>query len=73
MFLINLSSVYISEIHGNIILMFIQVGGNLKARTFFESQPDYKPDMKIQQKYNTKAAAMYRQKVSCILLFKKKT
>lgn len=43
---------------------FKQVGGNLKARDFFESQPDFKPGLTIQQKYNTKAAAMYRQKVS---------
>lgn len=40
------------------------MGGNGKAREFFESQPDYKPGLTIPQKYNTKAAAMYRQKVS---------
>ncbi|CAG9781705.1 unnamed protein product [Diatraea saccharalis] len=42
----------------------MMVGGNLKAREFFESQPDYKPGMTILQKYNTKAAAMYRQKIA---------
>ncbi|XP_060809589.1 ADP-ribosylation factor GTPase-activating protein 1 isoform X2 [Amyelois transitella] len=41
----------------------MMVGGNAKAREFLESQPDYKPDMSIPQKYNTKAAAMYRQKI----------
>lgn len=40
-----------------------QVGGNQKAREHFESSSDYKPGMTIPQKYNTKAAAMYRQKV----------
>jgi ADP-ribosylation factor GTPase-activating protein 1 len=42
----------------------MKVGGNRKAKQFFESQPDYKPNMSIQQKYNTKAAALYRDKVS---------
>ncbi|XP_072930909.1 ADP-ribosylation factor GTPase-activating protein 1 isoform X2 [Epargyreus clarus] len=42
------------------------VGGNAKAQAFFESQPDYKSEMKIQQKYNTKAAAMYRQKITAL-------
>lgn len=41
-----------------------QVGGNQKAREFFESQPEYKPGLTISQKYNTKMAAMYRQKVN---------
>uniref|UniRef100_A0A2H1WHQ2 SFRICE_013246 n=1 Tax=Spodoptera frugiperda TaxID=7108 RepID=A0A2H1WHQ2_SPOFR len=40
----------------------MHVGGNGKARDFFESSSDYKPGMTIPQKYNTKAAAMYRQK-----------
>ncbi|XP_039763154.1 ADP-ribosylation factor GTPase-activating protein 1 [Pararge aegeria] len=44
----------------------MMVGGNLKARTFFESQPDYKAEMKIVQKYNTKAAAMYRQQITAL-------
>ncbi|RVE44633.1 hypothetical protein evm_010719 [Chilo suppressalis] len=42
------------------------VGGNLKAREFLESQPDYKQGMTIPQKYNTKAAAMYRQKITAL-------
>ena len=44
----------------------MKVGGNRKAKLFFESQPDYKPNMSVQQKYNTKAAALYRDKV-CII------
>ncbi|KAL4717749.1 hypothetical protein ACJJTC_000898 [Scirpophaga incertulas] len=44
----------------------MMVGGNLKAKEFFESQPDYKQDMTIPQKYNTKAAAMYRQKIAAL-------
>ncbi|KAI8431200.1 hypothetical protein MSG28_001238 [Choristoneura fumiferana] len=43
-----------------------QVGGNAKAKEFLESQPDYKPGMTIPQKYNTKAAAMYRQKIAAL-------
>ncbi|KAL0279822.1 UNVERIFIED_CONTAM: hypothetical protein PYX00_001303 [Menopon gallinae] len=42
------------------------VGGNKNAREFFESQSDYNPSMSIQQKYNTKAAALYRDKISCL-------
>ncbi|CAH0703187.1 unnamed protein product [Spodoptera exigua] len=42
----------------------MMVGGNGKARDFFESSSDYKPGMTIPQKYNTKAAAMYRQKIA---------
>ena len=41
-----------------------QVGGNGKARQFLEGSPDFKPGLTIPQKYNTKAASMYRQKVS---------
>ncbi|CAB3226389.1 unnamed protein product [Arctia plantaginis] len=44
----------------------MMVGGNGKAREFFESQPDYKPGLTIPQKYNTKAAAMYRQKITAL-------
>lgn len=42
----------------------MKVGGNAKAREFLESQPDYDDTMSIQQKYNTKAAALYRDKIS---------
>lgn len=45
---------------------FGQVGGNRNAREFFENQPDYDDTMSIQQKYNTKAAALYRDKISTL-------
>lgn len=41
----------------------MKVGGNRNAREFFETQDDYDDTMSIQQKYNTKAAALYRDKV----------
>lgn len=41
----------------------MKVGGNKKARAFFKSQPDYSPGMTLQEKYNSKAAALYRDKV----------
>lgn len=41
----------------------MKVGGNRNAREFFESQPDWDEDMSISQRYNTKAAALYRDKV----------
>lgn len=42
----------------------MKVGGNKNAREFFESQPDWDDSMSISQKYNTKAAALYRDKVN---------
>uniref|UniRef100_A0A6M2DRY6 ADP-ribosylation factor GTPase-activating protein 1 n=1 Tax=Xenopsylla cheopis TaxID=163159 RepID=A0A6M2DRY6_XENCH len=44
----------------------MKVGGNKQAREFFESQPDWDDSMSIQQKYNTKAAALYRDKIYCL-------
>ncbi|KAF7265967.1 hypothetical protein GWI33_020704 [Rhynchophorus ferrugineus] len=44
----------------------MKVGGNRNARVFFEAQPDWEDTMTIQQKYNTKAAALYRDKISTI-------
>lgn len=41
----------------------MKVGGNKNAREFFLSQSDYNESMPIQQKYNTKAAALYQDKV----------
>lgn len=46
----------------------MSVGGNKNAREFFESQSDYNPSMSIQQKYNTKTAALYRDK-ACICTY----
>jgi len=41
----------------------MKVGGNRKARRFLESQPDYSKSMSLMEKYNSKAAALYRDKV----------
>lgn len=41
----------------------MKVGGNRNARVFFEAQSDWDDNMTVQQKYNTKAAALYRDKV----------
>ena len=46
----------------------MKVGGNRKAKLFFESQADYNSNWSIQQKYNSKAAALYRDKVSTYFL-----
>ncbi|KAL1516879.1 hypothetical protein ABEB36_000717 [Hypothenemus hampei] len=40
----------------------MKIGGNRNARVFLEAQPDWYDTMSIQQKYNTKAAALYRDK-----------
>jgi ADP-ribosylation factor GTPase-activating protein 1 len=47
----------------------MKVGGNAKAKAFFESQSDYKPGMSTQQKYNSRAAALYKNKVCTDLIF----
>ncbi|KAJ8667959.1 hypothetical protein QAD02_009622 [Eretmocerus hayati] len=44
----------------------MKVGGNRKAREFFESQSDWDDSMSITQKYNTKAAALYRDKIATL-------
>ena len=43
----------------------MKVGGNDKARKFLESQPDYSSTMPISQKYSTRAAELWRDKVKC--------
>lgn len=43
--------------------MKIKVGGNENARLWFESQPDYKKAMSLKEKYESKAAALFRDKV----------
>lgn len=52
-----------------IISFHVQVGGNKNAMEFFKSQPDWKDSMSIEQKYNTKAAALYRDKVNILEQF----
>ncbi|CAG9854749.1 unnamed protein product [Phyllotreta striolata] len=44
----------------------MKAGGNRNARVFFEAQPDWDDNMNIQQRYNTKAAALYRDKISTL-------
>ncbi|GMT30214.1 hypothetical protein PFISCL1PPCAC_21511, partial [Pristionchus fissidentatus] len=41
----------------------MKVGGNQRARDFFESQPDYKEKWSLTEKYNSRAAALLRDKV----------
>lgn len=42
----------------------MEAGGNQKARQFLESQADFQPNWSITDKYNSKAAALLRDKVS---------
>ncbi|KAI7850610.1 hypothetical protein BDC45DRAFT_518048 [Circinella umbellata] len=42
----------------------MELGGNGKAKAFFESQPDYNSNMNMQDKYNSQCAALYRDKLS---------
>jgi ADP-ribosylation factor GTPase-activating protein 1 len=44
----------------------MKVGGNRQAKEFLESQSDYSSDMSIQQRYNTRAAALYRDKITAL-------
>ncbi|KAL3287207.1 hypothetical protein HHI36_001684 [Cryptolaemus montrouzieri] len=44
----------------------MKVGGNRNARVFLEAQPDYDDCLSITEKYNTKAAALYRDKISTL-------
>ncbi|KAI9139161.1 hypothetical protein BKA69DRAFT_1030756 [Paraphysoderma sedebokerense] len=41
----------------------MQMGGNKKALEFFRSQPDYREGMSITEKYQSKFAALYKEKV----------
>ncbi|CAJ0577509.1 unnamed protein product, partial [Mesorhabditis spiculigera] len=42
----------------------MKAGGNQAFREFLESQPDYDPTWSMQQKYNSRAAALFRDKVT---------
>ncbi|EUB60586.1 ADP-ribosylation factor GTPase-activating protein [Echinococcus granulosus] len=42
----------------------MKVGGNKNARLFFESQSDYRSSWSLSEKYNSRAAALLRDKVS---------
>lgn len=47
-------------------LVKMKVGGNQKAREFFEDEEDNWDSMTIHQRYNSKAAALYRDKISTL-------
>ena len=42
----------------------MKVGGNRKAKDFFQSQADYREGCSLQEKYDSRAAALYRDKVN---------
>ncbi|KAM3585993.1 ADP-ribosylation factor GTPase-activating protein gcs1 [Umbelopsis sp. WA50703] len=42
----------------------MDLGGNKKAKAFFESQPDYSPSMSLPEKYNSHFASLYREKLT---------
>lgn len=43
----------------------MKVGGNRQAKEFFASQPDYNAEtMNFKQRYDSRAAALYRDKIS---------
>uniref|UniRef100_A0A8I3X840 ARF GTPase activating protein 1 n=1 Tax=Callithrix jacchus TaxID=9483 RepID=A0A8I3X840_CALJA len=44
----------------------MKVGGNAKFREFLESQEDYDPCWSLQDKYNSRAAALFRDKVTAL-------
>uniref|UniRef100_A0A0K8U0G5 ADP-ribosylation factor GTPase-activating protein 1 n=1 Tax=Bactrocera latifrons TaxID=174628 RepID=A0A0K8U0G5_BACLA len=44
----------------------MKVGGNSKAREFFEDHPDWDDRSPITQRYNSKVAALYRDKISTL-------
>uniref|UniRef100_A0A1A9VIR5 ADP-ribosylation factor GTPase-activating protein 1 n=1 Tax=Glossina austeni TaxID=7395 RepID=A0A1A9VIR5_GLOAU len=48
----------------------MKVGGNRNAREFLEQREDWNDRLPINQKYNTKAAALYRDKIATLALGK---
>lgn len=41
----------------------MKAGGNAKFREFLEAQEDYEPSWSLQDKYSSRAAALFRDKV----------
>ena len=41
----------------------MKVGGNSRAKEFFDSQSDIYPGISFSDKYNSRTAALYRDKV----------
>ena len=48
-------------------VMKMKVGGNRKAKDFLEDHTDWNASAPISQKYNSRAAALYKDKVNIIL------
>ncbi|XP_025018083.1 ADP-ribosylation factor GTPase-activating protein 1 [Tetranychus urticae] len=48
----------------DIELAKMKAGGNKKAKEFLSSQPDWNPFMPLSERYNSKAAALYRDKIA---------
>ncbi|KAM4842328.1 ADP-ribosylation factor GTPase-activating protein 1 isoform 3-T3 [Thomomys bottae] len=44
----------------------MKAGGNAKFREFLEAQEDFDPDWPLQDKYNSRAAALFRDKVATL-------
>jgi len=44
----------------------MKVGGNRRAREFFDTQDDWDETLPIKKRYNSKAAALYRDKILCL-------
>ncbi|KAM7326713.1 hypothetical protein ACRRTK_013080 [Alexandromys fortis] len=44
----------------------MKAGGNAKFREFLEAQEDYEPSWSLQDKYSSKAAALFRDKVATL-------
>lgn len=44
----------------------MKVGGNSNAKMFFNGEPDCRDNMSISEKYNTKGAALYRDKIATL-------
>lgn len=42
----------------------MKVGGNRRAKEFFQSQPDWNDSMPLTDKYSSKAAALYKDKIT---------
>lgn len=42
----------------------MELGGNIKAKEFFEASPDFYQGMSIKEKYSSIFATQYKEKVS---------
>lgn len=51
------------DIWKDLELAKMQVGGNRRAKEFLENQPDWSDKLPFSEKYQTKAAALYKDKI----------